>query len=194
VLAICLTLGVGLGACDDGREPQTPPASEDSVGVTDDAAATSRGSADTASRTTDPGVPKMPPAAKEDSEAGAEAFAKFYIEMVNYLGQHPKEGVLEKLSTDGCSTCKNYEESISQLKQSGRRRSGPVGEVAAAQALGSAEGHEALLEINVPAYTLKDERGRVVDEFSAGASIELRFDLQPTAEGHLVRGVYVIDD
>jgi hypothetical protein len=95
-LALCVVLCTGVVGCDDGQEPQSPPESEDSVGVADDAEATTsgpdKGSAksgpeDVARQTADPGVPEMPAEATEDSEVGAEAFAAYYVELINHLGQ-----------------------------------------------------------------------------------------------------------
>ena len=43
---------------------------------------------------------------------GAEAFAIHYLEMVNYTGRHPEEGLLEPLAAEGCKSCANHEEAV----------------------------------------------------------------------------------
>ena len=58
------------------------------------------------------GPPEMPDEAREDSEAGAEAFALHYIDLINYTGMYPEVGLLEPLATDDCATCDNFEATV----------------------------------------------------------------------------------
>jgi len=199
---MCLAFGTTLVGCDDGQEPQAPPASEDSVGATDespqtsapdDAAATSTGPGDVAARTSDSGLPEMPPEATEDSESGAEAFAEYYLKAVNYLGEFPQTGVLSDLASSDCSSCENFESAIADLERMNRKRTGPIGRVLEAQALSSDEGYEAVLRIEVPKYSVVDSEGQIVEEFAADSDIELRFELESISGGHVVNGVYLIE-
>ena len=54
----------------------------------------------------------MPAAAKENSEEGAEAFARWYVETLNYLYQHPQTGVLDKYAGDNCALCEQHQDII----------------------------------------------------------------------------------
>jgi len=188
---ICLALGAGLAGCDDGQEPQPAPESEDSVAVTDDAAATSTGPVEAASQTADPGIPKMPALAREDSEAGAEAFAEYYFDLYNYLGRNPESEVLSRFATTKCGTCENYESNIDALVQKDQEFDGPTGVVLSTQALASGpDSYVVSVEAEAPAYKRLARDGSEVDEFEDGGSVNLSIDLIATQSAFLVEGVF----
>ena len=56
---------------------------------------------------TEPGVtePAFPPAATKRSDAGAEAFARHWVELVNYAGSTGDTTSLESLSDSRCAGC-----------------------------------------------------------------------------------------
>ena len=54
----------------------------------------------------------MPEEAKEQTDAGAEAFALHYIDLVNYTGRHPTQGLLEPLAQEGCQSCANRVDAV----------------------------------------------------------------------------------
>lgn len=105
-----------LAGCGDPVEPSPPPTSEDALTTTSDAATETEAAPTTeAPQTEEPeaqGPPEMPEEATEQTEAGAEAFALHYIDLINYTGMHPETGLLEPLGADGCKSCANHEESV----------------------------------------------------------------------------------
>ena len=61
------------------------------------------------------GLPPMPAAAKENSEEGAEAFARWYVQTLAHLFRFPEKGVIEPYSEDSCQQCGTYEEAFAEL-------------------------------------------------------------------------------
>nr|WP_281496938.1 DUF6318 family protein [Ornithinimicrobium sp. F0845] len=113
-----------LAGCQGNAEPADPPTSQDALTTTsdpepttqapppDDVDETSSPPDDVVETTDAGGPPTLPDEAKEDSEAGAEAFALHYIELINYTSRHPEVGLLEPLATDNCEACENHEASV----------------------------------------------------------------------------------
>lgn len=126
IFAVALGLGL-LAGCDNGAEPAPPPTSQDALttatvepapqdeveATTDAAPATSEAAPTTAEPTEEAGgAPEMPDEAKEQTEAGAEAFALHYLDLINYTGMHPETGLLEPLGAEGCKSCDNHEDAV----------------------------------------------------------------------------------
>ncbi|GAB3580288.1 DUF6318 family protein [Calidifontibacter terrae] len=74
----------------------------------------------------------MPEPAKFKTDAGAIAFAKYYLETVNKVGQSPKVGVLEALALPSCKTCANQQGSVKDWAANKERVSGPQFQVVSA--------------------------------------------------------------
>src|SRR5699024_2511246 len=72
------------------------------------------------------GPPEMPEVAREDSEAGAAAFAAYYLEVLNYSTMAPESGLLSPLSDDSCKACASFEDMIDEYARQGHRTEGPV--------------------------------------------------------------------
>lgn len=121
-----------LAGCSSGSaEPAQPPTQQDAlttatataapaptpddVEVTSEAPATS----DEAEEPEADGPPEMPDVATEQTQEGATAFAIHYLEMVNYTGKHPTEGLLDPLGAEGCKSCDNHETAVSFGVQNG---------------------------------------------------------------------------
>src|SRR5699024_9865753 len=116
-----------LAGCQDTAEPADPPSDEemgtsDAAPTTADAAPETQAPPDDVQQTSEApeqaapepdGPPEMPEVAREDSEAGAEAFALHYVDLINYTGKYPEIGILEPLSADSCESCTNHEDSVS---------------------------------------------------------------------------------
>ncbi|MGB7449498.1 MAG: DUF6318 family protein [Ornithinimicrobium sp.] len=203
-LAVCLAMGGVLAACDDGQRPQEPPQNQDSVGAADDSKATSVGddaaskatsAADSAGQTADPGVPEMPPEATEDSEAGAAAFAEYYLDLYNHLGRYPQDGVLNELASNQCDTCRNYEDNVESLSKKDQRLDGPSGIVTKATALASGpDSYVVSVVARTPAYRRLGIDGTEIDRFSQGSDIELSVDVRRLDASFLVEGVFVVQN
>ncbi|WP_238138134.1 DUF6318 family protein [Kytococcus schroeteri] len=75
----------------------------------------------------------MPAAAKENTAEGAEAFARWYVETLNHLYQHPKAGVLDKYAGDDCKTCANQSEALVEASRTKEASDGPVFDILGAK-------------------------------------------------------------
>jgi hypothetical protein len=63
----------------------------------------------------------VPAAARAHTKAGAEAFVRFYIDLVNEASIAPLAGVVVPLSDTGCVACKNIEADLQDLVAKDRR-------------------------------------------------------------------------
>ncbi|MGB3185109.1 MAG: DUF6318 family protein [Ornithinimicrobium sp.] len=197
VVVLSLALG-GLAGCSE-EKASPPPTPEDSVGATsDEDTATASSGPDDASSTSapvaDPGIPQLPPEAMEDSEAGAEAFAQFYMDLANYIGENPQSGILERYSNEGCSTCDVFEAQAEEFEANGNYYTGPAGIVQQVSALSNGAGYVADLDISVPAYRVLSSSGDVVETQEAGAEIRLEFDLVHDRQQFYVDEIYSVED
>ena len=107
--AVCALLVAGCG--DSGEGSATPSTSAGS--------STTVTSTPTASETptvteTSP-LPPLPEAAKQNTPEGAEAYIRYYFDVVNLLHRQPELGVLQQVVDPGCESCANAEETISYL-------------------------------------------------------------------------------
>lgn len=198
VFALCMAL-VGLGSCSD-EEASPPPTPEDSVGATTDTdQATDSAEPDDASTTTgpvaDPGIPELPPEAREPSERGAAAFSEYYLNLINYVGRNPEIGLLEPYSTPSCSTCANFERAIAELARTGTRRDGPVSLVTEVQALVTSENmYRVVLDYDTPSYRELDTSGEIVDEFESGDPSALVLQIRRDGESYVVESVKSVEE
>lgn len=137
--ATALTLA---GCSGGGDAPTTSAASSPSESMTyfppTSAAATSSGAGHASSSfTAAPSpvsatadglpVPVMPAAAKANTPDGAAAFARYYIDLVNYAWQKPDPAPMRAVSDPGCKTCAAWSD-ISGSMQKHRERvdAGPL--------------------------------------------------------------------
>lgn len=184
-------LGVlALAGCGGDDEPAAMPTPEDSLSTKaapppEDTQQTSDAPDDEATTTSAPPDDEKetlaPPSADidEDSEAGAEAFARHYIDLINQTGMEPEEGVLEPLSGPNCETCANFAVAVIGLAEEGHRYSGPVFEVTRVDPLVFPDEAAVTVEAKQLAVDVLDVDGTVVtsEEASHGT---MRFDLSRT--------------
>ncbi|HEY9497133.1 MAG TPA: DUF6318 family protein, partial [Intrasporangium sp.] len=97
--------------------PLVPPS--DSTGVASGGTPTTR--ATTTSVEVDPVVARIPKAARPNTQAGAEAFAKFYYEQVAKAWMKPDPALLDGLQRDGCKTCSAFRSTAEYLQKHGQR-------------------------------------------------------------------------
>lgn len=102
---------------------------------------------DTGSASPTPGsaVASVPVAARQHSEAGAEAFVRFYIEQLNVAWTTPRAGLLRALSDPGCKSCAAFEATASRLAAAGQHYAVSPVTVASVTAYGGAPAQEQLL-------------------------------------------------
>lgn len=189
-------LALGLTGCSDSGQPSEPPTPSEplttsSPTTSDDAPTTEPAPPPETESPSETASTEIPPEATEDSEAGAEAFVKSFLETFNRLGQSPEDGVLSKFSRDNCETCSNLESAIEQLVSAGHRTSGPaisVHDVSAVN-LGGTTRVEAHLE--QLGGELLDENGEVVQTAEAGGEFVYVFTLSRDGDQWLIDEVLI---
>lgn len=119
VVAACVSLAL-LSGCEGSPKPSPPPASQDALTTTtatptpdgDEVEATTE-AAPTTEAPADAGPPEMPAEAKEQTEAGAEAFALHYIDYLDWAYRYGDPAELSSLSLRDCKSCANLEDGVS---------------------------------------------------------------------------------
>lgn len=141
VLTVLVASVAVVTACSGDTEPADPPIPTDALTTNTASPTDTETSRDavtqTATSSTEPatespsesttesptseagGLPTMPEEAKEDTEAGAEAFVRHYIDLINYTGMHPEAGILEPLAEGSCEACNNLAATVEYSKDNG---------------------------------------------------------------------------
>lgn len=174
-----LTTATAVPPADDTEQTSTAPADDDpTTSAPDDVEATS-----------------APPDADidEDSEAGAEAFARHYIELINQTGMEPEEGVLEPLGAPGCKSCDNYAANVSYLVENGLHNSGPALTVESTESTVLGKNVFVLMDITQPPYDVVDADGNVEMSYEA-TSGKFKVDLTRAQDNWVVTGITVSED
>lgn len=142
-LIVTAVVLVMLGGCSPDAEPSPPPTptgpvttsptpadTVTSTGPTPTSATTTSATTteppDSTTETSSPeatGAPTLPPEATEDTEAGAEAFALYYIETLNEAYLDPSGSDLLSLQTVDCETCESINLDLDELARDGLRYS-----------------------------------------------------------------------
>ena len=122
---------------------------------------------------------EKPALADEATEAGAEAFARYWMAVRNeaYVTLDPTR--LQAISRRGCATCEAYVESLSQARSEGRTYRGGQSAVLSAVASPGLLKGKALVLVN---YDLDDlvvsgPAGPAERTVAGGRNLSLRFDL-----------------
>ncbi len=103
VMAGVLAAGV-LGGCDSSAEdPVETPTPSPSVSSSSASPSTSPSPSPTASG------PDVPAAAREKTDAGAEAFVEYFFDQFNVAWTKPEAGLISNLSTEDCKFCATTE-------------------------------------------------------------------------------------
>lgn len=205
VLAVCGALLVGACSSDaegGGSSSTTPDAVETSAPMSSPSDATAPGSPEPsgggssdaspsggsgaptspAPNTSDgetPAPPVMPAAAKENTAEGAEAFARWYVETLNHLYQHPKAGVLDKYAGDDCSRCQRFADVVAGFERDGQSTPGaPFKDAGSTSLRVRANTYEATVAIEQQAMTIRGTNGDVVQTMKADADTGLLFNLR----------------
>lgn len=172
-----------LASCSGGDDPADPPTSQDALTTTSDTAPTTS-TGDTAPTTAPPddteatsapdddatatteadGAPEMPEEAKEDSEAGAAAFATHYLDTLNYSTMTPASGLLSGLVDESCETCTSFEGLVEQYTSKDRHSEGPVVTFQPLEARATGETTVIFADATQPVPATLDSDGNVVLE------------------------------
>ncbi len=113
--AASLLAAVGLSGC---QAEETPPGGAAPSAGSTSASATS--SPTSPSPSASPST-EVPAAAREKSEAGAEAFTRYFFEQVNVAWTEPRPGLIASLSDPDCEFCSTTEKAAAALQQANQR-------------------------------------------------------------------------
>ena len=124
-LATALLLS-GCGGPVPPAGPATAPlvAPSDSAGVASGGTPTTR--ATTTSVEVDPVVARIPKAARPNTQAGAEAFARFFMQQVAKAGVEADPGLIVGLYAGSCKTCQNFTATAETFRTEGLRHTKPA--------------------------------------------------------------------
>ncbi len=179
VAAAVAALALGLAGCSNSGQPSPPPtpdqptttSSPSDTSPTTEAAPTTEAPSETTST-------GLPPEATEDSEAGAEAFALHYIELINQTGQNPEPGVLEPLSEETCKTCKNFEGNVDYLITNSLHNDGPAARVHGARAVDLGQTMNVHVELDQLEVDVVDQDGEVANSYELVEGVVFVFQLR----------------
>ena len=103
---VLVALALAASGCTDTAKPKPLP---------------STGPAPSASRSASasPTPPVLPEAAKGTSAASAKAFARFYIDSINFAARTGKTTSLATLGTTGCESCSAIQKNIERVYDAG---------------------------------------------------------------------------
>ena len=109
---------LGLAGCTGGGDDPPPSSTTASGGPT--TSSPSSGSTTTASSPPTATV-AIPPAARAHTEAGAEAFVKFFMDEVSSSWTKPEAGLISPLGEPNCLACKSFEDTAKDLVSKSQR-------------------------------------------------------------------------
>jgi hypothetical protein len=187
---------MGMGGCGGEEEPAAPPTSERAL--TSATPTTEAPTEDTSPTTEDvkptTEAPTTEAAEKFDqSEEGAEAFARHYIDLINSTGTNPKKGVLEPLATDECDTCENYAGNVKYLLENGLRNSGDAVEIVSSEPTLLGDDAVVMLSVKQLAIDVVDDDGGVDRSYEASTGT-MKVDLLRAEDEWFVSGIFVSED
>lgn len=153
--------GGALGGCTGGAEPDPSP----SVSSGSSSSSASVSVTPSPSPSVTASGPEIPAAAREQTEAGAIAFAKFFFDQFNIAWTEPRAGLIESLSDPECQFCRKSEESALGFVADGQRYAAAPVEVRDVEPIAGAPNGQQFL-----AATFEQKASRIVD--SSGVVIK----------------------
>ncbi|TWE10305.1 DUF6318 family protein [Rudaeicoccus suwonensis] len=151
-------------------------------------------SASPSSSGTAAGAPGVPEAARQHTEAGAKAFAKHYVDLINETGLRPRTGVLEPLALDSCKTCANYEGNVASLQKDGERNSAPAASFHYAARLPFESGMVIEAVVDQNAINVLNAKDVVVNKYPFEKNLGLVFYLSWTETGWKCSAIKIDQD
>jgi len=167
VVVAAVVLVLGLAACSGDPEPRVAPPSPT-------APSTTRASVQT--------PPEMPAAAKGTDAAAAEAFVKFYWEMVNYAQLTGDLGALRGISSKKCVACQAGIDYLAGVFAKDGVISGGTSRVSKPETVFMEDGDhlDAVVELDLISSRQRiDYPDGITDEVYKGGSSAMRVRLEP---------------
>lgn len=116
LLALCAAVALILTGCSGGGGKGAKSSTTTSTSTTSTTSTTSPPTSKPSPSTSTGNWPAgTPAAAKAHTDAGAAAFALYYLRTVNRLGKNPRTGVLPAFSEPTCNTCANFSQTQTDL-------------------------------------------------------------------------------
>ena len=181
---LTLTGSTGAGTSEDLSSSASP--SSDAAGAP---IASSPSPSDGASSPSEDaaGLPPMPPVAKENSEEGAEAFARWYVETLNHLYQHPQTGILDKYAGEDCQRCDRFAQVVREFSANDERaESAPFKDVGANSLATEGDEYIARVALEQQPTRVVSADGSVGHQFEADDDQGLLFELTFSGDGWLI--------
>ena len=123
--ALVLALLVLAGCSDDPPSGSPPP---------------STSSSPTSSASTPSGPPTMPAAAKGRTAEAAEAFVRYYVDLINYATATLDTSAMEAVSLRSCENCQSIVTIAKNMKDGGRHYEGGRWDVASVEEVSAPSG------------------------------------------------------
>ena len=92
-----------------------------------------------------PTAPTLPPAARADTPAGAESFARFWIQALDYASTSGDTSVIREVAD--CTGCNALADGIDRLRQAGGRTIGGQVSISASDTVRHVPGQAALVDL-----------------------------------------------
>jgi hypothetical protein len=187
--SVLLSVALSVSACASNPPPAAAPSSGTAAPVASRTPASPTITSAPPTTTTapvDPVLARIPKAARANTQEGAEAFTKFFMEQVSvgYFKADPT--VLDDLYARACKTCVSFRDSMAAMRADGHHhesRSLIVGEARAYRFVEEDPKKIIGVPIKQKSVSIVDRRGTRVDTLDAD---ELSFVLTLNWEGHWV--------
>ncbi|GAA3715797.1 hypothetical protein GCM10022399_35490 [Terrabacter ginsenosidimutans] len=157
-----------LGACtagDPGPTTTTPPSST----TTSAAPSTTTTSAPSPTTSVNQAIVKIPGPARAKSMAGAEAFARFYVQQINVAFTEPDPHVFDGIYSDDCDVCVTYRNTAEDFERKGRKQEQDLLHITSATASKFASGKATVnVFFDQRAVAVIDRSGSTVSKTSSG--------------------------
>ncbi|CAN7248869.1 DUF6318 family protein [Knoellia sp. LjRoot47] len=174
-VALAAAAALTLAGCNGGdKDPTSTPTPSASPSVTTPPASTSPSSSPSATATPNPSASVVvPAAARAHTEAGAIAFATFFITEADRAFVTVDSGVVQALSAASCENCKVSVDAVAELKAAQERQVRPSLKIKATNPLpgATADQREVQVQTQDQAVDIVDRSGKVVDTTEAGQSV-----------------------
>lgn len=164
VTAVALVATAACSPPGDAATPTISPVSPTAVNPSPTSAAPSGPTGPGSPTSRSSAVTAIPPAARADTAAGAEAFARYYFDRLNAAFMDPGGVSIRELADASCTTCTNLDSSVHQFARDGQRtlsrpyQLGPSSELPESTPRARAFG----MLLTHPRTTIVDRAGRAI--------------------------------
>lgn len=162
-MTVALALVAALGAGCDSSPGPAPTSASPSTSSTASPSPSPSGSASPTPSPTETG-PDIPAAARKKTDAGAEAFVKYFFDQFNVAWTKPEPGLIKSLSDPECQFCKKTEDTAKFLAKEGQKYKSDPATFVSAEVFGGASESEQFTDVRLTQnrVDIVDRDGKVV--------------------------------